>query len=350
MPRFAAMNEPPRNYDAILLVSFGGPEAPDDVMPFLQNVTRGRSIPQGRLQEVARHYYLFGGVSPINAQCRDLLSALQAESDRRDWGLPVYWGNRNWHPMLADTLRTMAADGVQRVLAVATAAFSSYAGCRQYLTDIEAARAAVGTNAPQVAKVPPYWNMPGFLQTMADNTAAALAEFGADGQSARLVFTAHSIPLAMETTCSYLAELQEATKLIAERVPSHAGHDLVFQSRSGPPTQPWLEPDINDHLRSLHESGTRHVVLVPLGFVSDHMEVVYDLDTQARKTADELGLAMTRAATVGSQPSFVTALADLLAERMAGRESVTLGTRGAAPFPCAPGCCAYTPAPQNRVG
>jgi ferrochelatase len=333
-------------FDAVLLLSFGGPEGPDDVVPFLENVTRGRGIPRERLEEVGKHYFLFGGVSPINAQCRELLGALRAELERNGPALPVYWGNRNWHPMLVDTVRQMADDGVRRAVAVATSAYSSYSACRQYLDDIDAARAAAGARAPKIEKLPPFWNHPGFIETMATHTRTALARMDTQPAKTRLVFTAHSIPTAMAATCDYEVELREASALVAQRVsPRNAplGWDLVFQSRSGPPTQPWLEPDVCEHLRRLRDGGIDGVVVVPIGFVADHMEVKYDLDTQARAVADEVGLRMERALAVGAAPSFVTGLRELIACHIAGRTPPALGTRGPRPFPCRPGCCAYAP-------
>ena len=331
-------------YDAVLLVSFGGPEGPDDVVPFLENVTRGRNIPRERLREVGQHYFLFGGVSPINAACRTLIAALEGELARHGPRLPIYWGNRNWHPMLEDTVRRMADDGIRRAVAVATAAYSSYSACRQYLDDIERARAAVGERAPVIEKIPPFWNHPGFIETMAENTACALRELGdASASLTRIIFTAHSIPHAMAATCAYEAELREASALVAERAAPGFAWELAYQSRSGPPTQPWLEPDVRDRLRELRTGGVRSVVLVPIGFVADHMEVLYDLDTDARSMAQEIGLKITRATTVGSAPVFVAALRELIADHITGRSPRTLGTRGPRPYPCAPGCCAYSP-------
>jgi len=331
-------------FDAVLLLSFGGPEGPDDVVPFLENVTRGRGIPRERLEEVGRHYFLFGGVSPINGQCRELLAALRAELEAHGPRLPLYWGNRNWHPLLADTVRQMADDGVRRAVAIATSAYSSYSACRQYLDDIERARAAVGERAPRIEKLPPFWNHPGFIETMAANTRAAFARLRTAPERTRLVFTAHSIPSAMAATCDYEAELREASALVAERAaPPGCGWDLVYQSRSGPPQQPWLEPDICDHLRALRAAGAEGVVVAPIGFVADHMEVKYDLDTQAREVAGALGLAMERALAVGSAPAFVAGLRELIACHVEGRRPPALGTRGPRPFPCRPGCCAYAP-------
>lgn len=335
-------------FDAILILSFGGPEGPDDVVPFLENVTRGRGIPRERLAVVGQHYFAFGGVSPINEECRKLIAELELQLAAKGPHLPVYWGNRNWHPFLEETLARMSEDGIRRAVAVATSAFSSYSACRQYQEDIDKAVAAVGAKAPRIEKLPPYWNHPGFLETMAANTRSALARLGsADTASAqpptRLVFTAHSIPLAMASGCDYEAELLEAAALVAERSAPGLAWDLVYQSRSGPPSQPWLEPDVCVHLRALAARGTTRVVLVPLGFVADHMEVRYDLDTEARAVADELGLEMTRAAAVGAAPSFVAGLRELVQAHIDGTSPACLGSRGARPFPCRPDCCVYTP-------
>lgn len=330
-------------FDAVLLLSFGGPEGPDDVIPFLENVTRGRGIPPERLAEVGEHYFQFGGISPINGQCRDLLAALGAELEREGPRLPLYWGNRNWTPMLADTLSKMADDGVRRAVAVTTSAFSSYSACRQYLDDIDRAREVVGERAPIVEKLAPYWNHPSFIDTMIANTKVALEELGDAGAGARLVFTAHSIPMAMATGSDYEVELREAAALVAAAAAPNSAFDLVFQSRSGPPTQPWLEPDICDHLRALSAARVGAVVLIPIGFVSDHMEVLFDLDTEARAVAGGLDLPMKRAATVGIAPRFVSGLRELIADHLCGREPQSVGERGARSYPCAPGCCAYVP-------
>lgn len=334
-------------FDAVLLLSFGGPEGPDDVIPFLENVTRGRGIPRERLEEVGKHYFLFGGVSPINSQCRELVIALRAELDRSGLDLPVYWGNRNWSPMLADTLRAMADDGMRRAVAVATSAYSSYSSCRQYLEDIVRARAEVGERAPIIEKLPPYYNHAGFIETMAPLTQDALARLNLHSSRMRLVFTAHSLPTAMAEVCDYEDQLREAAALVAERVTPSGSNEvqwsLVFQSRSGPPTQPWLTPDVCDHLRALREAGVEGVVVVPVGFVGDHMEVKYDLDTEARGVADAIGLRMERALAVGAAPTFVAGLRQLIFCHVKGKTPPTLGRRGAQPFPCPPGCCAYTP-------
>jgi protoporphyrin/coproporphyrin ferrochelatase len=312
-------------YDAFLLVSFGGPEGPDDVMPFLRNVTRGRGVPEERLAAVAEHYYAFGGVSPINQQCRDLLAAVRADFAAGGLSLPAYWGNRNWSPYLADTVRAMAADGVRRAVALVTSAYSSYSSCRQYLDDIERARAAVGPRAPRIDKIGRFFNHPGFIEPFADHARAALALLpGEVREDAHLVFTAHSIPAAMAEASGpsggrrYVAELTEASRLIAERLGGTHPWTLAYQSRSGPPSQPWLEPDVRDHLAELAKSGTLAVVVIPVGFVTDHMEVRHDLDVEAAQAADALGLAFARAATPGTHPRFVSMITELVRERLSG--------------------------------
>jgi ferrochelatase len=312
-------------YDAFLLVSFGGPESPDEVMPFLENVTRGRGVPPERLASVAEHYYAFGGVSPINQQCRDMLAAVRADFSAAGLSLPVYWGNRNWDPYLADTVRAMAADGVRRAVAFVTSAYSSYSSCRQYLDDIERARAAAGPRAPVIDKIRRFFNHPGFIEPFAANARAALATLPAGlREDAHLVFTAHSIPVAMADASGpgggrrYVAELTEAARLITERTDGGTHPwTLAYQSRSGPPSQPWLEPDVRDHLGELAKSGTRAVVVIPAGFVSDHMEVRHDLDVEAARSAESLGLAFARAATPGTHPRFASMITELVRERLA---------------------------------
>jgi ferrochelatase len=351
-------------YDAFLLVSFGGPEGPDDVMPFLQNVTRGRGVPPERLASVAEHYYAVGGVSPINQQCRDLLAAIRSAFPASGLSLPVYWGNRNWTPYLTDTVRTMTADGVRRAVALVTSAYSSYSSCRQYLEDIERARAEAGPDAPRIDKIRRFFNHPGFIEPFAANTRAALATLPANlRDDAHLVFTAHSIPVAMARasgpggTNRYVAELTEAAGLVAERADGGTHPwTLAYQSRSGPPSQPWLEPDIRDHLGELSKSGVKAVVVVPVGFVSDHMEVRHDLDVEAAETADSLGLAFARAATPGSHPAFVSMITDLVRERLSlpdnpgpdnpGPDSTVLdypvlGGLGMPSHDCPADCCRY---------
>lgn len=335
------------DYDALLVVSFGGPERPDDVVPFLENVTRGRNIPRARLEEVGEHYYLFGGRSPINDQNRALVAALQAEFTAAHVKLPVYWGNRNWHPLLADTLARMRDDGVQRALAFVTSAYSSYSGCRQYREDLAAARAAVGDGAPEIDKIRVYYNHPGFVVPMAELTGQALAELPAHARSgARVVFTTHSVPRSMARHADYEVQTYEACRLVMQHLGAPvAGWDLVFNSRSGPPQVPWLEPDVNDHLQELAKDGTAGVVVVPIGFVSDHLEVAYDLDVEAKETAEEAGLAFVRASTVGAHPRFVRMVRELVAERLEHAPRQALGTRGPNHDFCPLDCC-LTPGQQ----
>ncbi len=332
------MNQP---YDAILFVSFGGPEGMDEVLPFLENVLRGRNVPPERMRAVAHHYELFGGVSPINGQNRALIAALERELSSTGPRLPVYWGNRNWRPFLADALRRMRADGVRHALAFVTSAYSSYSGCRQYREDIERARAEVGDDAPQVSKLRAFYNHPGFVEPNAESVRAALAQIpDARRDQAAVAFTAHSIPVSMASGCDYEAQLRETARLVAERAGCARRWRLVFQSRSGPPTQAWLEPDICEHLRALKSEGAADVVVAPVGFISDHMEVLYDLDTEARQVADELGLNMLRAATVGTHPTFVRMIRELIVERFdASAPRRFLGSHGARADACAPDCC-----------
>jgi protoporphyrin/coproporphyrin ferrochelatase len=305
-----------QTYDALLVVSFGGPEGMEDVMPFLANVLRGRNVPESRMREVAHHYELFGGISPINGQNRRLISALESELAAHGPRLPVYWGNRNWHPLLADTLRRMRDDGVRSALAFVTSAYSSYSGCRQYREDVERAREAVGPDAPRVEKLRAFYNHPGFVGPNVENLRAALEQIPEERRTAaRVAFTAHSIPSAMAAGCEYERQLSETSRLVAEGAGA-ARWRLVFQSRSGPPTQPWLEPDVCDHLRALKEKGVTDVVVAPVGFISDHMEVLYDLDTEAHALAGELGVNMVRAATVGTHPEFVRLIRELIQERL----------------------------------
>jgi protoporphyrin/coproporphyrin ferrochelatase len=331
------MNEP---YDAILIVSFGGPEGMDEVMPFLENVLRGKNVPAARMRQVAHHYEMFGGVSPINAQNRRLIAALERELEANGPRLPVYWGNRNWHPLLADTLRRMMDDGIKNALAFFTSAYSSYSGCRQYREDIERAQGEVGARAPRVEKLRAFYNHPGFIEPLVEHVRHALSRIPEEARSrAQIAFTAHSIPLQMAASCDYQTQLLETCRLVAEGV-RHDRWRLVFQSRSGPPTQPWLEPDICDYLVELKETGTRDVVIAPVGFVSDHMEVLYDLDTEARALSEKLGLNMIRAATVGAHPAFVKMICELILERMRP-DSVrrSLGARGPSHDVCSIDCC-----------
>ena len=346
-------------YDAFLLLSFGGPEGPADVLPFLDNVTRGRGVSRERLAEVAEHYLAYGGVSPINSACRDMLAAIGGAFADAGIDLPLYWGNRNWHPFITDTVQKLADDGAERVIAFVTSAYSSYSACRQYLDDIERAVAAVGPRAPRIDKIRPYFNHPGFIEPFAAGTEAALATLPADVRDgARLVFTAHSVPVGMAAASGsaaartarpavaggrYVAELSEAASLITERIRGGSlGRDLVYQSRSGPPGQPWLEPDVRDHVQTLAKSGVRSVVVVPVGFVSDHMEVVHDLDVEAAQAAASLGLPFARAAAPGPSPRFARMVAELVAERLSGAVPLALGAMGPAPWPCPADCCRYT--------
>lgn len=337
-------------YDALLVVSFGGPEGPDDVMPFLENVLRGRNVPRERMLEVAEHYYHFGGVSPINAQNRALIAALREEFAAHDVDLPIYWGNRNWHPMLQDTVRRMKDDGVKRALAFMTSAFSSYSGCRQYRENLIACRAEIGEDAPTFDKLRVFYNHPGYVEPVTRNVLSAFEKLPAEERAgARLIFTAHSIPTAMATGARYEPQLKESCRLVAE-LAGRASWDLVYQSRSGPPTQPWLEPDILDHLRALHSEGVRAVVIMPIGFVSDHMEVLYDLDTEAKHLCEELGMHMERAATVGNDPQYISMIRELVVERALGGERRALGNLGPSHDVCPEGCCPAGRPPAAAMG
>ncbi|HEX5105382.1 MAG TPA: ferrochelatase [Pirellulaceae bacterium] len=328
-------------YDALLLVSFGGPERPEDVLPFLENVLRGRNVPRERMLQVAEHYRHFGGVSPINAQNRALIAALKDDFVAAGLDLPIYFGNRNWHPLLPDTLRDMRDRGVRRAIALFTSAFSSYSGCRQYRENIAAAQAEVGEGAPQVDRLRMFFNHPGFIEAMIDRTREALLKIEPPRTpAAHLLFTAHSIPLAMAQNCKYQTHFREASRLVAEGV-GHAHWRLVYQSKSGPPGQPWLEPDVGDALAEIAAAGgPRDVVLVPIGFVSDHMEVLYDLDEEAKLKAEQLGLNLVRAGTVGTHPRFVRMIRELVVERASGSPNrPALGTLGASHDVCPPDCC-----------
>ncbi|MBS1874411.1 MAG: ferrochelatase [Acidobacteria bacterium] len=319
------------DYQAVLVLSFGGPEHRDDVIPFLENVLRGRNVPRERLLAVAEHYYHFGGKSPINDQNRELIAALEAEFRRCGLNLPVYWGNRNWRPLLDDTLRRMRADGVRRAAVYVTSAFSSYSGCRQYIEDMDRARAEVGQDAPELDKLPSFSSRPGFIATVAERVEDALARVPQERRSqAQLVFTAHSVPRAMAEASPYITQLHEACGLVAARL-GKPEWTLAYQSRSGPPTQPWLEPDILPLLRRIREDRGpgADVVLSPIGFVSDHMEVLYDLDTEAAAVARELDLSLIRAATPGVHPLFIAMIREMVEERMAASGQ----------YLCRDGCC-----------
>jgi protoporphyrin/coproporphyrin ferrochelatase len=336
-------------YDAILIVSFGGPEGMDDVLPFLENVLRGRNVPRARMLQVAKHYEMFDGVSPINGQNRKLIATSEHELETNGPHLPIYWGNRNWYPLLADTMRQMTDDGIKHALAFVTSAYSSYSSCRQYLEDIERARAAIGPDAPRVDKIRAFYNHPGFIEANVENVRAALTQTpGAERSSAQIIFTAHSIPRSMANNCEYEAQLQETARLVADGV----GHDrwrVAYQSRSGPPTVPWLEPDVRDCLKELQGSDITTVVIAPIGFVSDHMEIVYDLDTEARQLCDELGLKMIRAPTAGTHPAFVRMIRELVLERISPDAPVkSMGPRGPNRNLCAVDCCQTSGKPVSR--
>jgi len=344
------------SYDAILVVSFGGPESREEVLPFLENVLRGRNVPRERMLAVAEHYYHFDGKSPINQQTRELISALQTELERKGPKLPIYWGNRNWHPLLPEALRQMKQDGIQRAVAFVTSAYSSYSGCRQYREDIARAQSEVGAGAPEVDKLRAFFNHPGFIEAMVERVRDALQDIPADARhNAQIVYTAHSIPVSMAETCDYVRQLEEVRRLVSEALghQNDAHQDdaqkndaLIYQSRSGAPGQPWLEPDILDHLRQVKaRSLASAVLLAPIGFISDHMEVLYDLDVEARQLCDSLGLPMTRAKTVGVHPKFIGMIRELIMERMnPGLERRTLGGLGPRADICAEDCCA---APQR---
>jgi protoporphyrin/coproporphyrin ferrochelatase len=331
-------------YDAILVVGFGGPERREDVMPFLENVTRGRNVPRERLLGVAEHYDHFGGRSPLNDQVRTLIAALKPELINRRIERPIYWGNRNWLPFLADTMRQMTNDGIRRALGLVLAAYSSYSSCRQYLEDIARAQSAVESNAPHVDKIRVFYNHPGFIEANADHLRAALAEVPADRRdAAHVVFTAHSIPVSMARNCRYEQQLRETSRLVCERLAiSDSRYGLAYQSRSGRPGDPWLEPDIGDDLTTLKSQGVRDVVVLPIGFLSDHVEVLYDLDVEAQDKSRELGLAMVRAATVGIHPAFVRMLADLIEERLSDRPAEAVGKDGSSHDLCPADCCPRT--------
>jgi protoporphyrin/coproporphyrin ferrochelatase len=329
------------NYDAILVTSFGGPEQPPDVMPFLENVLLGKNVPRERILEVAEHYYHFGGKSPINDQNRQLIAALEAELAEYGPRLPIYWGNRNWHPLLVDTLGQMKADGIQRALAFVTSAYSSYSSCRQYREDIARARESLGDGAPVVDKIRAFHNHPGFIEASADRIQQAFDQIPASRlPAAQLIYTAHSIPMSMAASSDYEMQLKETARLVAEQL-GRKNWRLAYQSRSGPPSQPWLEPGILDCLREIKQGGeTSDVVIAPIGFVSDHMEILFDLDTEARLLCEKLGIHLVRAATVGTHPRFIRMIRELVEERIdESKPRLALGVLGARPDVCAVDCC-----------
>jgi len=336
------------NYDAILVVSFGGPESKEDVIPFLETVLRGRNIPRERLLTVAEHYYQFGGKSPINQQTRELIAALQSELERNGPRLPIYWGNRNWHPFLAETLQKMKRDGIRRAVGFVTSAYSSYSGCRQYREDIARAQSEVGLSrseseagAPEVDKLRPFFNHPAFVEVTVERVRDALQAVPQDARhNMQMVYLAHSVPVPMAETSDYVKQLEEVRRLVSEAL-GQKNDALVYQSRSGAPGQPWLGPDILDYLPQVKErSLASAVVLAPIGFISDHMEVLYDLDVEARQVCDSLALPMTRAKTVGVHPKFIGMIRELILERMNPElERRAVGSLGARPDVCAEDCC-----------
>jgi ferrochelatase len=333
------------HYDAILVVSFGGPESTDDVIPFLETVLRGRNVPRERLLTVAEHYYHFGGKSPINQQTRELIAALEHELEARGPKLPVYWGNRNWHPLLPETLLQMKKDGVRRALGFVTSAYSSYSGCRQYRENITQAQREVGEGAPEVDKLRVFFNHPEFIDATAERVQEALAAVPSGvqqdaQQNVQVVYIAHSIPVSMAATSDYVRQLEEVRRLVSQKL-GVRNDALVYQSRSGAPGQPWLEPDILDHLRAVKTQNLASaVVLAPIGFISDHMEILYDLDVEARQLCDSLPLPMTRAKTVGVHPKFVAMIRELIMERMDPFvERRAVGALGPRANVCAEDCC-----------
>ena len=329
-----------REYDALLLLSFGGPEGPDEVLPFLENVTRGRGVPRQRLLEVAEHYQHFGGVSPINAQNRALIDALKLELGRHGIALPIYFGNRNWHPFVEDTVREMQGHGVERALVLVTSAFSSYSGCRQYREDLARAVAPLGESAIEFDKLRVFYNHPGFVGAMADRVREGLARLAPDRRDGvDLIFTAHSIPLSMARGSAYEVQLAESCRLVADAAGVRA-YRLAYQSRSGSPQTPWLEPDILDELVEVRDTGKTDVLVAPIGFISDHMEVMFDLDEEAMARAATLGLNLIRVGTVGTHPAFVAMIRELIQERRsANPERPALGSRGPSHDICPANCC-----------
>mgnify|MGYP001812634811 CR=1 FL=1 len=345
------MSDTDLEYDSILLVSFGAPEARADVMPFLENVVRGKNVPPERLKEVAGHYNHFEGGSPLNEQNRALIAAIEAELRKSEIDLPVYWGNRNWNPFILEALRQMRDDGKKKALAFITSAYSSYSGCRQYLENIDQAREELGEGAPTVDKLRAFYNHPGFIEANVDCLLAALETLPKDRrEAARVAFSAHSIPTGMAETCDYVEQLEETARLVAEGA-RHERWQLVYQSRSGSPHMPWLGPDVIEHLDALRQLNMKDVILAPIGFLSDHVEIIWDLDEEAKAHARELGVHFVRAATVGTHPRFVKMLRELVEERIGGsNQRLALGKRGPAPDTCPPDCCKYQPRVSRPPG
>lgn len=336
------------DYDAILIVAFGGPEKRDDVMPFLENVLRGRNVPRERMLEVAEHYYHFGGKSPINDQVRELIAVLEPELRQHEIDLPIYWGNRNWHPLLPDVMQQMVDDGVKNCLALVLAGYSSYSSCRQYRENIIAAQESTGEATPHVDKIRVFYNHPDFIAANVERVRDAIESLPeAAGDSFHIAYTAHSIPNSMADQCDYARQLEETARLVSESLDIPADRwQLVYQSRSGRPQDPWLEPDICDHIDVLAADGVQHVVVSPIGFLSDHLEVMFDLDEEARQQAEKHGISFARAGTVGTHPRFVAMLHELIEERLGRREGrQAIGQFAASHDVCPVDCC---PAPMRR--
>ncbi len=338
-------------YDAILVLSFGGPEKMDDVIPFLENVLRGRNVPRERMLEVAHHYEQFDGVSPINQQNRELIDALTVELQRAGINLPIYWGNRNWHPMLNETVHQMKADGIKKALTYVTSGYSCYSGCRQYRENIIAAREHIGPDAPTLDKIRVFYNHPDFIAANVEHIQAAINQLPNDLQSnCQIAFTAHSIPDSMASISDYVKQLSETARLIAEQLelPS-TRYQLVYQSRSGRPQDPWLEPDILDHINSLHAQSINALVIAPIGFLSDHMEVLFDLDVEAKNLCDDLHIPMARSKTVGNHPFFISMIRELIEERLGVREQKrAIGQFGPNHDVCPMNCCPAPTRPAAR--
>lgn len=356
-PGAPLFDDAPRTYDALLVLSFGGPEGMDDVMPFLENVTGGRNIPRQRLLEVAEHYFHFGGVSPINAQNRALIAALEQELRQHEIDLPIFFGNRNWHPFLQDTLETMRDRGIRDVLLFVTSAYSSYSGCRQYREDVARATAALGATDMRFDKLRVFYNHPGFVEPMANYLREALKGLPENRlRHAEVIYTAHSIPLSMARGSAYERQLRETSRLVSELAET-SRYRLAWQSRSGPPHVPWLEPDVSDVLLELHNTGVQDVIVVPVGFISDHLEVLFDLDVEAKDTAQSLGMNLVRVPTVGTDPAFVAMIRELIEERLSERpQRRYLGSFGPSHDACPLNCCrlgeppsAASPAPERAT-
>ncbi|MEW4490049.1 ferrochelatase [Thalassoglobus sp. JC818] len=336
------------NYDAVLFVAFGGPESRDDVMPFLENVLRGRNVPRERMLEVAEHYYHFDGVSPINQQMRELIDAVTEDLASQGVEIPIYWGNRNWHPMLTETMQKMADDGIQNAIAFVASAYSSYSGCRQYRENVYASQDEVGESAPDVDKIRTFYNHPGFISANVARIEDAIAQLPERSRGEfHVAFTAHSIPNSMSDNCDYVQQLSETCRLIADSIGIPQDRwKLVYQSRSGRPEDPWLEPDILDHIDQLNQQGVGGLIIAPVGFLSDHMEVLFDLDEEAALKCKELGVPMSRAASVGTHPDFVRCVSKLIMERLLlNVEKEAIGQYGPNWDVCPQDCC---PAPVRR--